>query len=67
MNIIHICEYHFISCECEYHFLKVFLFLQAAYKEAGKAPTEDEPVHHRIRITLTSRNVKSLETGWYFT
>jgi len=29
-------------------------------KETGKAPT-DEPTIHRIRITLTSRNVKSLE------
>ena len=28
----------------------------------GKAPA-DEPVIHRIRITLTSRNVKSLEKG----
>jgi len=34
--------------------------IMASYKESGKAPT-DEPTIHRIRITLTSRNVKSLE------
>lgn len=28
----------------------------------GKAPAEEVPIH-RIRITLTSRNVKSLEKG----
>jgi len=32
----------------------------AAYAKEGKGPT-DEPQIHRIRITLTSRNVKSLE------
>nr|ALR87695.1 ribosomal protein S20 [Cerebratulus lacteus] len=31
------------------------------YKETSKAPTDEAPVIHRIRITLTSRNVKSLE------
>lgn len=31
----------------------------------GKAPAE-EAVIHRIRITLTSRNVKSLEKGVYW-
>lgn len=32
-----------------------------AFKDAGKAPVEQEVAIHRIRITLTSRNVKSLE------
>ena len=34
---------------------------QSHYKE-GKAPAEESTIH-RIRITLTSRNVKSLEKG----
>ncbi|GAA6106225.1 40S ribosomal protein S20 [Tachysurus ichikawai] len=33
----------------------------AAFKDTGKAPVEPEVAIHRIRITLTSRNVKSLE------
>uniref|UniRef100_A0A8C3F830 40S ribosomal protein S20 n=1 Tax=Chrysemys picta bellii TaxID=8478 RepID=A0A8C3F830_CHRPI len=32
-----------------------------AFKDSGKAPVEQEVAIHRIRITLTSRNVKSLE------
>ncbi|CAG7643187.1 unnamed protein product [Allacma fusca] len=32
----------------------------SAYKDTGK-PAAEEQVIHRIRITLTSRNVKSLE------
>ncbi|KAG8522933.1 40S ribosomal protein S20 [Galemys pyrenaicus] len=32
-----------------------------AFKDAGKTPVEPEVAIHRIRITLTSRNVKSLE------
>ncbi|KAM9337730.1 LOW QUALITY PROTEIN: small ribosomal subunit protein uS10 [Symphorus nematophorus] len=32
-----------------------------AFKDTGKAPVETEVAIHRIRITLTSRNVKSLE------
>ncbi|KAL6490413.1 hypothetical protein MHYP_G00007580 [Metynnis hypsauchen] len=32
-----------------------------AFKDSGKAPVEPEVAIHRIRITLTSRNVKSLE------
>uniref|UniRef100_Q5M8F0 Small ribosomal subunit protein uS10 n=1 Tax=Xenopus tropicalis TaxID=8364 RepID=Q5M8F0_XENTR len=32
-----------------------------AFKDAGKAPVDQEVAIHRIRITLTSRNVKSLE------
>ncbi|TNN43986.1 40S ribosomal protein S20 [Liparis tanakae] len=32
-----------------------------AFKDSGKAPAETEVAIHRIRITLTSRNVKSLE------
>uniref|UniRef100_A0A6Q2YA67 Small ribosomal subunit protein uS10 n=1 Tax=Esox lucius TaxID=8010 RepID=A0A6Q2YA67_ESOLU len=32
-----------------------------AFKDTGKAPVEAEVAIHRIRITLTSRNVKSLE------
>lgn len=39
----------------------------------GKGATEEAPTAHRIRITLTSRNVKSLEKGisiifalWHF-
>lgn len=34
-----------------------------AFKDTGKAPVEAEVAIHRIRITLTSRNVKSLEKG----
>merc|ERR1712071_542031 len=34
--------------------------LAMSYKDAGK-PTEEAVVHHKIRITLTSRNVPSLE------
>ncbi|KAA8579313.1 hypothetical protein FQN60_007103 [Etheostoma spectabile] len=37
-----------------------FLYMQA-FKDTGKAPVETEVAIHRIRITLTSRNVKSLE------
>ena len=37
---------------------------QSHYKE-GKAPAEETTIH-RIRITLTSRNVKSLEKGESF-
>ena len=33
-------------------------------KADGKAPAEEVPIH-RIRITLTSRNVKSLEKGMH--
>ncbi|KAM5281078.1 small ribosomal subunit protein uS10 [Ctenodactylus gundi] len=33
----------------------------AAFKDTGKTPVEPEVAIHRIRITLTSRNVKSLE------
>lgn len=40
-------------------------FLFKAYKDTGKAPVEAEVAIHRIRITLTSRNVKSLEKGKY--
>ncbi|CAM9309317.1 unnamed protein product [Rangifer tarandus platyrhynchus] len=32
-----------------------------ASKDTGKTPVEPEVAIHRIRITLTSRNVKSLE------
>uniref|UniRef100_A0A669DQZ7 Small ribosomal subunit protein uS10 n=1 Tax=Oreochromis niloticus TaxID=8128 RepID=A0A669DQZ7_ORENI len=32
-----------------------------AFKDTGKAPVDTEVAIHRIRITLTSRNVKSLE------
>ena len=32
-----------------------------AFKDTGKTPAEPEVAIHRIRITLTSRNVKSLE------
>uniref|UniRef100_A0A2K5HTC4 Small ribosomal subunit protein uS10 n=1 Tax=Colobus angolensis palliatus TaxID=336983 RepID=A0A2K5HTC4_COLAP len=32
-----------------------------AFKDTGKTPVEAEVAIHRIRITLTSRNVKSLE------
>nr|KAF6405617.1 ribosomal protein S20 [Rousettus aegyptiacus] len=36
-----------------------------AFKDTGKTPVEPEVAIHRIRITLTSRNVKSLEKGQY--
>ena len=32
-----------------------------AFKDTGKTPVEPEVAIHQIRITLTSRNVKSLE------
>uniref|UniRef100_A0A671EB14 Small ribosomal subunit protein uS10 n=1 Tax=Rhinolophus ferrumequinum TaxID=59479 RepID=A0A671EB14_RHIFE len=32
-----------------------------AFKDTGKTPVEAEVAIHRIRITLTSHNVKSLE------
>merc|ERR1711915_566577 len=35
--------------------------IKMAFKDTGKAPVEAEVAIHRIRITLTSRNVKSLE------
>ncbi|XP_060099756.1 small ribosomal subunit protein uS10 isoform X1 [Heteronotia binoei] len=35
--------------------------VKQAFKDTGKAPVEQEVAIHRIRITLTSRNVKSLE------
>uniref|UniRef100_A0A8C7XB17 Small ribosomal subunit protein uS10 n=1 Tax=Oryzias sinensis TaxID=183150 RepID=A0A8C7XB17_9TELE len=37
--------------------------LKPAFKDTGKAPVDSEVAIHRIRITLTSRNVKSLEKG----
>lgn len=40
-------------------------FVTQAFKDTGKAPVETEVAIHRIRITLTSRNVKSLEKGMY--
>lgn len=39
------------------------VFHMQAFKDTGKAPVETEVAIHRIRITLTSRNVKSLEKG----
>lgn len=36
------------------------LFVQSGFKDAQKGAVEDAPIH-RIRITLTSKNVKSLE------
>ena len=44
--------------------LYVTLLLQSMYKKDG--PQEETPIH-KIRITLTSRNVKSLEKGEPFT
>lgn len=42
--------------------LNLFIFgLQSHFKDS-KAPQDEAPIH-RIRITLTSRNVKSLEKG----
>ena len=38
------------------------VYVQAHYKEKGTVPEEEAQIH-RIRITLTSRNVKSLEKG----
>nr|XP_009936033.1 PREDICTED: 40S ribosomal protein S20 [Opisthocomus hoazin] len=38
-----------------------YLIRGEAFKDTGKAPVEQEVAIHRIRITLTSRNVKSLE------
>lgn len=39
------------------------MYVLQAFKDTGKAPVEAEVAIHRIRITLTSRNVKSLEKG----
>lgn len=39
------------------------MYVSQAFKDTGKAPVEAEVAIHRIRITLTSRNVKSLEKG----
>lgn len=60
---------HFHGTYCHYCltgpvFDNLFLHLQA-FKDTGKAPVEAEVAIHRIRITLTSRNVKSLEKGNY--
>jgi hypothetical protein len=41
---------------------KDFLFFQAAYK--SEKPLGGDDTEHRIRITLTSQNVPSLENGW---
>ncbi|CAD7689900.1 unnamed protein product [Nyctereutes procyonoides] len=35
--------------------------MSIAFKDTGKTPVEPEVAIHRIRITLTSCNVKSLE------
>ena len=40
----------------------VIYIVKAHYKEKGAVPEEEAQIH-RIRITLTSRNVKSLEKG----
>ena len=37
-----------------------YVLFQSAYKDAKATGGEEAPIH-RIRITLTSRNVKSLE------
>nr|XP_009671862.1 PREDICTED: 40S ribosomal protein S20 [Struthio camelus australis] len=41
--------------------LLIIFATEWAFKDTGKAPVEQEVAIHRIRITLTSRNVKSLE------
>ena len=41
-------------------------FFQMAMYEKDMKGGVDEPTIHRIRITLTSGNVKSLEKGNYF-
>merc|ERR1712243_68916 len=46
---------------CSY-FLEIKSAKMSSYKEPGKVPSkEDEEPIHKIRITLTSRNVSSLE------
>ncbi|ELW64981.1 40S ribosomal protein S20 [Tupaia chinensis] len=35
-----------------------------AFEDTGKTPMEPEVAIHRIRITLTSLNLKSLEKVW---
>lgn len=60
----------FFSCSLTLHhttlseFLKlsVMHIFKAHLKEKGAVPEEEAQIH-RIRITLTSRNVKSLEKG----
>ena len=45
-------------------YFKILLYIQMAmYEKDMKAGVVDEPTVHRIRITLTSGNVKSLEKG----
>lgn len=39
---------------------------QAPPPQKPKQQVSDQPEKHRIRITLTSRNVKSLEKGFFF-
>ena len=46
----------------EYLKLSVMHIFKAHLKEKGAVPEEEAQIH-RIRITLTSRNVKSLEKG----
>ncbi|XP_029699008.1 LOW QUALITY PROTEIN: 40S ribosomal protein S20-like [Takifugu rubripes] len=40
---------------------KTSTFAEIGFQDTGKAPVEPRVAIHRIRITLTSRNVKSLE------
>lgn len=53
------------TCFWRFFVLMGFFFysFMKAFKDTGKAPVETEVAIHRIRITLTSRNVKSLEKG----
>jgi len=41
-------------------FVCIFFKFQSSFKDPQKGSAEDAPIH-RIRITLTSKNVKSLE------
>jgi len=54
-------QLHFVNNSCTVIY-DCKCVLQSHFKDVGKAPA-DEPVIHRIRITLTSRSVKSLEKG----
>ena len=49
-----------ISYSTVYHLLPLFPLYQSQYKKEG---LQEEAQIHKIRITLTSRNVKSLEKG----
>ena len=56
----------YVSISCVALYLIIYFHVNCqAYKDTGK-PVAEEAVIHKIRITLTSRNVPSLEKGKTF-